>query len=276
MSLSGVTSLAPYQLDHEIDRIKGISPTNQVALIMGRDLSDNPSNHLPPAQEKMTWVSLDIHGKEHSLQSRIHLMIDFNTSQLEKINGLFDLVVIDPYVLKYYIHPVVWGRLAALLKPSGELISETVNDQTNGITEMSQDELANTFRFEYSIPIDELNAVEQQNEAVYQEYKTNAENFEEEFQQFLLRERQDWEECGQDFDSFPMQMHEATFKQAILNKLPQPAEDIYQKSQRLHVEKTEKHLKTLFESVEIVKGKPFPYQSTDRYHDFFILKHPKG
>lgn len=276
MSLSGVTSQAPYQLDYEIDRIKEIDPAIKVALIMGRDLIDHPWHHLPTPQEMMTWVSLDIHGKEHSLPDRIHLMIDFNTSQLEKINGLFDLVVIDPYVLKYYSHPVVWGRLAALLKPSGTLISETVNDQTSSITEMSRDELANTFRFECSIPIDELNAVEQQNEAVYQEYKANAENFEEEFQQFLLRERQDFEECGQDFDIFPMQMHEATFKQSVLNKLPQPAEDVFQKSQRLHVEKTEKHLKTHFESVEIVKGKPFPYQSTDRYHDFFILKHPKG
>ncbi len=82
-----------------IDRIKGLKSNDiRVNLFIGRSPSGNDLP-LPMSSAKEVWISLSVDRIDENAfldPNRIHLILDCNASdQMQKIQGLFRLVVID-------------------------------------------------------------------------------------------------------------------------------------------------------------------------------------
>ncbi len=111
----------PYHLDQTIAKVQSLAKEGtKLGLFVGRTLAE-----AMPAEEGITWVSLDI-DMGNPLHHRIHLMMDFtDLEKREKISSLFDKIVVDWSVMKF-LGDDPWRSLGGLLKddPDATLITE--------------------------------------------------------------------------------------------------------------------------------------------------------
>ncbi len=110
-----------YSLDVVIEQIRlARSQGTQTALFLGRT-----NDQSMPVEEGWAWFSLDEHMEPENRGH--HLQINFNEPEImQKIHNLFDKVVVDCSVIKFF-HDSPWDALQPLLfkDKSSELIVET-------------------------------------------------------------------------------------------------------------------------------------------------------
>jgi hypothetical protein len=102
-----------YSLDDVIEKIVNLAGKEEVklGLFVGRNCIETL-----PEEMDWNWVSLSSMTEDGKPpEGRLHLRIDFNTAQLEKIHGLFDKIIVDRSVLKFFMKNP-WVALSACLK----------------------------------------------------------------------------------------------------------------------------------------------------------------
>ncbi|MFT4553322.1 MAG: hypothetical protein ACI9S8_001960 [Chlamydiales bacterium] len=111
----------PYNLENSIAKITDLAfSEKKLCLFIGRQ----PHEELPHEEDEV-WVSLDQEGVDLLPPGRLHLQINANNQeQIERIQNLFDKVVLDWSCLKFFRDP--WRGMGKLLKPlpTSELITE--------------------------------------------------------------------------------------------------------------------------------------------------------
>lgn len=121
-----------YNCNAIVRELKELSKSQKLCLFIGRSY-----DQVLPEEKGTIWASLDIkffwHEERDADDSyleppkakRLHLIMDFNTTDLQKIQKLFDLIVVDESVEKFFDHSP-FPILGALLKPkaTSQLIIE--------------------------------------------------------------------------------------------------------------------------------------------------------
>ena len=104
--------------------LKASTEGKKVGLIIGR-CKDQPV----PVEDGWLWVAGNIEGDPAVLKNRVDLQMDFNDSEtIERLEGVFDRVVVDFSTLKFIHGP--WRFLRPLLKPSPE--SQLITEKLKG------------------------------------------------------------------------------------------------------------------------------------------------
>lgn len=117
-----LNSTESYSLEQAIIKIRNFAKEEKkLCLFLGRS-----DEEVVPQEDDAVWISLDISVSAKPSPNRLHLQMDFNDStEMAKIKGLFDKVIVDQSTFKF-IRDKPWKRLSELLKPSIEslLITE--------------------------------------------------------------------------------------------------------------------------------------------------------
>lgn len=129
--------------------LKASTEGKKVGLIIGRD-KDQPV----PVEDGFLWVAGNIVGDPAVLENRVDLQMDFNEPEtVQKLQGLFDKVVVDFSTLKAIVG--AWRFLRPMLKPLPE--SQLITELTKGICsieDMKNDVYVDASQGNYSYSLD--------------------------------------------------------------------------------------------------------------------------
>lgn len=270
-------SKSPYNLDEAINRVIELSKTlvgtdKKLCLFVGR------SDVEPlPQEEKSVWVSLDDQLENDPPQGeRLHLKIDFNQDlqAMAKIKGVFDKIVMDQGVLKFFkpVNPLFtpWTRLGGLLKrsPNSELITES----ENGLS--------------YNVPFNKQHVVQGQINYPLVETMIKQNKWFESYQQGLTEAKQQQKQAeflsGMSpekkdlYTKMTKEQQAQQYKEAILEKYCThiPGRKHYYD---MAMKTLTKCLSYFFSHVELVQKKPYVYPTNycEGKSDYWILRGPK-
>jgi|GEM_PF-4738045 len=224
-----------------------------------------------PKEEGWYWVSLD-HGMENALdENRPHLKMDFN-AQMGCIANLFDKVVVDQWVLKFF--HAAWDTLHHLMviAPESELVVEA-DPCMHGLTPESMPDFQ-PGKPSYQTPVMDKVQFQQaekvafatwqqkvgiaQSDALYDEFKGAKSPAEIDRKLRMANGSED--RLKMEF------MHMILKKENIEPKKKSYLPEFY--------EKCEEYLVKLFGEVTLHLGEKYPYQNNLTL-DFWVLRNPK-
>jgi hypothetical protein len=255
-----------YSLDTVIDRVrKSREEGLHTALFVGRT-NDQPM----PDEKGCAWFSLDLNRETGN--SSHHLQIDFNDSKvMQKIHHLFDKVVVDWSVIKFF-EGSPWDNLHPLLfkHESSQLIVESDIGIYMSGEDLKFDGRAATMTIPWS---DDIKFCHEENEA----FNT--------WKETIGQEKADNESClflqnlpKSEIEEQRRLNHgkndglELEFKRYILKREGLEPKPVDHRPELLRA--ICDYLLTLFHHVEL-KNTSYPYQSEGRPVDYWVARHPK-
>jgi hypothetical protein len=229
-------------LKKTIEKIKELNEdNNKICCYVGRVLEESI-----PKVEGEIWVSLDQYRGNGSLHNRLHLQVDFHSKEMKKLKGLFDKVVVDQNVTRGCHW---WLNLGFLLKenPNSTLISPALPNQ------YTQESFYGTVK-DFEKKQEEASALNPNSIIVISHMN-----------------RDNPMKCDSlNIDHLQFNIDFKKEKKYDARRLLEEEENTLRRTERV--------LKKFFTSVELIKGKNFPYKiSRGNYvkRDHFILKGPQ-
>lgn len=245
----------------------------KIGLFIGRQAHEDL-----PVEEGWVWVSLDLEQGQTLDPNRIHLQCNFNEkNSIAKIEHLFDKVVVDLEVTKYFsddtlqFDPV--QRLSTLLKTSQMSLLILPCETLTSFHEGTEPKPINFNRVSHLES--ESKGYEMKCMALLDDYKENSAGIEEDFKLFK-EDNQNYydglgltdEELRDDF--YDIKMQDLAKQQGLL--APEANDD------QIVRENMQKLLAQAFDGIEFHSSEEFPYESTrgtKETRNYFIAHDPK-
>ncbi len=227
-----------------------------------------------PQEEGWLWCSLDSKEITSSLHKRLHLCMDFNDQEeMQKIQRLFDKVVSDFSVLKFFRSP--WKTLKSLLanKPDAELVAEGWAGFS--IVKSINHPIYQAAHATMVTPISDITNYHQEEERVFNQWKQNIgeQAVNEHYQKFLTDMPEDEKQETLRMYSGSDQGLQLNFMRTILKQnglTPQKMDRVPEL-----LAKIKAYLLRDFEEVTLMNG-VYPYRDKKEeiITEYWIARHP--
>jgi hypothetical protein len=280
-----------YDLDVVISKVAVVG--GKTALWIGRMACEKL-----PEDEGMTWVSGDLMFAEQPFsRNRLHIHMDFSKEEMcKKLEGLFDLVVIDQSTVKGIRGDFI-ARFTRFLKPGAE--SKFIFEACPYICAYSNkiEKPMNNFG-SLSLPSSVMSAEREFKDRLFDKYlekhSFRPNDLKEKgyaaYQAFLKEAANHLKETGhKDYEAFVKEVSEdyvkdmgerwlPAFQSYIIEKLKKEG-GMTSPQQQACIdarEDTYEHIKNYFHNVEFFKDTDYPYPTNFNNREFYIATAPKG